>query len=185
MYYSFSGNASEANYEQEIITSRLEKVDFLKTSSQSPFVMNGKAMNGLTYFPIDKSYQVTAKVEKITTRQYLSVSSSDGTQQRYLKYARLHFELYGSDHSLLVLKPMFTPGLFLAFADETSGNESYGAGRYLDISGIKGDRLVIDFNLAYNPYCAYEPSFSCPFPPTENILPARIKAGELKYSKTN
>ena len=72
--------------------------------------------------------------------------------------------------------------LFLAFADETSANETYGAGRYLDLKKVPAATSIeLDFNLAYNPYCAYNDSYSCPFPPAENILRIAIRAGEKKY----
>ena len=92
----------------------------------------------------------------------------------------------GIENKLLILELMeMGPQrgkLFLAFADETSGDETYGAGRYLDVKKVPAaTSVVLDFNLAYNPYCAYNDSYSCPFPPKENILKIPIKAGEKTY----
>lgn len=182
VYYSMSGGQSDEEYAQSVLDERAEKEDFLKTSSQSPFVVADQEPESFNYYPIDKKWKVTARVEKITKRQTLNVSNSDGSSQRYLKFAWLHFEIDGQDLKLLVLKPMFSPSYFLGFSDETSGESTYGGGRYLDITDLKADRITLDFNLAYNPYCAYVTDYFCPFPPRENILPVKIEAGEKIYT---
>lgn len=71
--------------------------------------------------------------------------------------------------------------LFVPFVDETSGKETYGSGRYLDLEQARGDDYVLDFNMAYNPYCAYNDDYVCPIPPRENKLPIEIRAGEKTY----
>ena len=180
-YYSFSDKGSADDYAVKVRAEREKKVDFLKNSSESPFAMAGLELHPLEYFPIDPKYKVTAKVEKIDTRQFVMIRNSDGTNLRYLKYAWLSFEMEDKSQRLLVLKPMFGLGLFLGFADETSGETTYGGGRYLDLDQIKGDRITLDFNLAYNPYCAYVPNYTCPLPPKENILKVPITAGEKMY----
>ncbi len=181
LYYSLSGGNDDQDYKESVQADRLKKEKFLKSSSESPFVMGGLEMQPLAYFPIDTKYKVIAKVEKIETRQFVMIRNSDGTNLRYLKYAWLHFKINNSKHKLLVLKPMFGLGLFLGFADNTSGETTYGGGRYLDLEQIKGDRITLDFNLAYNPYCAYIPNYTCLLPPKENILEVAIEAGEKNY----
>lgn len=178
-YYSLQTDSDA--YEEEVWKKRNEKEDYLRTGSESPFVLSGTEPQELLYYPIDESFRISARIEKIETRQYVTISNSDGTSQRYLRYAWLHFELKGQDQKLVVLKPMFSPGLFLGFADGTSGETTYGGGRYLDIEQVKGDRMILDFNLAYNPYCAYDEGFTCPLPPAENVLTVKLEAGEKKY----
>ena len=114
------------------------------------------------------------------------LGTSDGKEEHYLEYAYADFKLHGKAQRLLILELMdMGPNrgkLFLAFADETSANETYGAGRYLDVTRTSGSNTItLDFNKAYNPYCAYNDEFSCPFPPKENLLTVAIMAGEKNY----
>ena len=181
VYYSLgAGNGQEA-YETAIREKRLAKETYLRTGTASPFVLSGTTPEDLSYFPIEEDYKVTAVVDRITERQVMRIQNSDGTSSQYLKYAWLTFELKEQPMKLLVLKPAFSPGFFLGFADETSGDSTYGGGRYLDLSFKNASEIIIDFNLAYNPYCEYTPDFSCPLPPKENILPIAITAGEKQY----
>src|SRR5258706_16232832 len=112
--------------------------------------------------------------------------TSDGKEKRYLEYAFVEFELNDVPSKLLILEIVddgqYRGALFLAFADSTSATETYGAGRYLDLKKTPGaTSITLDFNEAYNPYCAYSDNFSCPFPPKENILKTAVRAGEKKY----
>lgn len=182
-YFTLSVEESDEAFEALIIRHRAKKENFLRTNSGSPFVQEGKEAGAFSYFSIDKKYRVTAKVEKIQERQISLMQNSDGSFQRYLQYAWLHFEIDEKSLKLLVLKPTGGAGVFLGFADDTSGDTSYGGGRYLDIGEIKGDQIILDFNLANNPYCAYSEKFQCPLPPKENILTVKIEAGEADYEK--
>lgn len=184
VYLSQSGGESVEDYIEKIETVRSEKEEYMKTSIESPFKNSSKPFTGLNYFPANLDYKVKAKIEQIETKSYLNLTTSAGKSEKYLKYAYAKFELKGQEMKLLLLKkangskkePIFT-----AFADDTSGKSTYGAGRYLDLSFKNATRIDLDFNLAYNPYCAYNDSFSCPFPPSENILPVSIEAGEKPY----
>jgi len=101
-----------------------------------------------------------------------------------VKYGRVEFDLNGMRLRLVVYKSAedpFARSLFIPFSDETSGRETYGSGRYLDLEEQGGDDYELDFNLAYNPYCAYNDQYTCPIPPRENRLPVRILAGEKNY----
>jgi hypothetical protein len=182
VYYSMEGDKAK-DHEKYVRAERAKKEDYLRTGSESPFVKAGKKMDTLRYFPIDKSYQVTTRVELVETRQPVRLGNSDGTVTNYLRYAWLHFKLHDQEHKLVVLKQQFGVGYFLAFTDGTSGETTYGGGRYLDIGEIKGDRYTLDFNLAYNPYCAYSSEYTCPLPPKENSLSVQIAAGEMDYGK--
>ncbi|WP_234997888.1 DUF1684 domain-containing protein [Mucilaginibacter sp. OK098] len=117
-----------------------------------------------------------------------------GTGQQYVRYATLSFTLKGKPMQLSLYKsvslsklPQYSDYLFLPFADETNGVSTYAGGRYIDLStgDLKGNTLVIDFNKAYNPYCAFGGGYSCPKPPDENKLQVAIEAGEKTFAGKN
>ncbi len=112
------------------------------------------------------------------------ITSSKGSQQAYLKYGTLSFELQGKRLKLYVYKSAedpFSRSLFVPFSDATSGIETYKSGRYLDLEEQGGDEYDLDFNMAYNPYCAYNEEYICPIPPGENTIAVKIMAGEKNY----
>ena len=122
--------------------------------------------------------------ENYEGRKIIYLNTSNGKSERYLKFAWLKFSLDGQLLRLLVLKPLEfgnDKALFCGFADYTCGEGSYGGGRYLDVTIGKSNKTSLDFNLAYNPYCAYVDKYICPLPPPENILPISIEAGERAY----
>jgi hypothetical protein len=183
---SLQGGKSTADYQAFIENDRKEKAEYLKSGAGSPFVKDNIPFTGLNYFPANEKFNIRAKLEHIEEKKVVMLGTSDGKEQKYLEYAYAVFELDEVENKLLILESMeMGPQrgqLFLAFADETSGIETYGAGRYLDVKKIPAATSVdLDFNLAYNPYCAYSDSFSCPFPPKENILKVAILAGEKSY----
>jgi hypothetical protein len=109
-------------------------------------------------------------------------------QPEYRTYGTLTFKLFDSTIRLqvyqnveLIKKPGFEDYLFVPFTDNTSADESYGGGRYLDLRVPLSKSIEVDFNRAYNPYCAYNHKYSCPIPPAENHIPLKMKAGEKKY----
>ncbi len=183
--YSFLGQGeSEEDYIEKIKQERVEKDSFMKESESSPFVNKRDEFTGLQYFPIDPEFKVKATIIKFDSNQYMEIAETGGEVKRYLKFATAQFTLKGQELELLLLKPVgFGPMdvIFTAFADDTSGESTYGGGRYLDLSFKNATEITIDFNLAYNPYCEYTPDFSCPLPPKENILPIAITAGEKNY----
>lgn len=188
VFYSFQGSQDETAYVEEIQKEREEKDRFMRNSSQSPFAQNKDAYKGLEYFAPDISYRVIADLEPITEKKTVILTTNDGKDQRYIEYAYANFKLQGVDNRLLILEIAdMGPArgkLFLAFGDETSARETYGAGRYLDVTKTPGSSTIkLDFNLAYNPYCAYDESFTCPLPPRQNILTIPILAGEKTYHK--
>lgn len=144
----------------------------------------------LYYYPTDNSYRVVARLEFLHNEQPFRLPTSDGTSKEYIRYAKAHFRIGKQDGTLtlfrstdLVLNPAYRDHLFLPFTDQTSGDETYGSGRYIDLSvaDISGDRITIDFNKAYNPYCAYSSGYRCPIPPAENMLLIPVRAGEKFY----
>lgn len=146
---------------------------------------------GLNYFQEDKNFVVKAKLEKSADEKFFLMPTSSGTSRKYIKYGVLKFKLgekdyalnaYQSEAILLSEKSPYKNLLFIPFKDLTNGKETYGGGRYLNINKPEGDEVFLDFNLAYNPSCAYgNEQFSCPLPPKENFLQAEIKAGEKAF----
>lgn len=184
--YSLRGTQDTAAYSEKIQKEREEKDLFMRNSPESPFAATPEKYEGLKYFPADIHYRVIASLHPVSDRKTLVLATNDGEEQRYVEYAYAEFKLDGVSNKLLILE-IADPGpsngqLFLAFGDATSARETYGAGRYLDVTKTPGSNTItLDFNLAYNPYCAYSDHYSCPLPPRENILAIPIRAGEKSY----
>ncbi len=177
------GDGDDSDYTASVLSEIADRKKFLKTSSESPFIQFDQPYREPVYFPVDSRYRVNAQVERIQKRELVTVGSSDGQSQTYQKFAWLNFSLLGEKQRLLVLKPYGLGQVdlfFLAISDLSSGESTYGGGRYLDIVIGKSNKVVLDFNLAYNPYCAYVDDYVCPFPPSENMLNIVVEAGE-KY----
>jgi uncharacterized protein len=185
IYYSFQVTYSSGNYVVEIANERKAKNEFMRSSEDSPFADKRKNFLGLNYYSPDLSYRLSAKLIPIEDRKTVVLPTSDGHEKKYLEYAFAEFKLKGELCRLLILEIMDDPyrgTLFLAFADSTSAHATYGAGRYLDLKKVPGaSSITLDFNEAYNPYCAYSENYSCPFPPKENVLKVAVRAGERKY----
>lgn len=186
LYYSMPSGKTEQEYEHAIHQERQAKNDFMKNDASSPFVTTAKPFDSLKYFKPNLKYRIKASLDDIENNKVVLLATSTGESARYLEYAWASFELDGIRTKLLLLEVMdMGPQrgkLFLAFADKTSANESYGAGRYLDLKKVPAATSIeLDFNKAYNPYCAYADVYSCPFPPRGNILPVAIHAGEKVY----
>jgi uncharacterized protein len=146
----------------------------------------------LRFYPLDPSYRVVAHFEKYADSPWFPMATSGAGRQIQRKYGRLTFTLHDTTLHLmlyqsqaLLQKAETRDYLLIAFTDATSGIDSYGAGRYIDcmVNDIRGGTLVLDFNKAYNPYCAYTTGYNCPIPPRENDLPVAIHAGEKNYGK--
>jgi uncharacterized protein (DUF1684 family) len=165
-------------YRRELLEERAEKDQKFRTGSDSPITSKSQ-FTGLTYFTPDPTYRVTARLEPFADKtQKLVVRMSDGSEEVYEKFAHVVFRLNGETCRLLVVKVDETYSIL--FRDATSGKETYGGGRYLELDPKQmGDtQAVLDFNTAYNPYCAYNPGYACPLPPAENNLSVAVKAGE-------
>ncbi len=186
IYSFFSTEQSDAKYVEQVQVERAEKNEFMKNSDGSPFGEFRDTFTELRYFPITLGYRVTAQIEPIKDKQVRTIVTSTNEQKNYLEYAWAHFEVEGVKCKLLLLEVMdMGPQrgtLFVAFTDKTSAVDTYGAGRYIDVKKQPGaSTITIDFNKAYNPYCAYVDDFSCPMPPKENYLDVMIRAGEKNY----
>lgn len=178
-----SGEADET-YIVRIEQQREEKGRDMRNAEDSPFAPDSVQYKGLNYFPIDRNYKIKAKLDLIADKKIVTLPTSDGKKKQYLEFAYAVFDLHNKVHRLLILETVggeFDGMLFLAFGDDTSTEETYGAGRYLELEQEGKNTITIDFNLAYNPYCAYTDGYSCPFPPEENLLEVPIRAGEMSY----
>lgn len=186
VYFSVSSGPDPKAYAAGILEEREKKEAFLRRDPDSPFRGKEDSLRPLQYFAPDLTYRVMASLEPVQQKQVRVLQTSTGEQARYLDYAWASFTLGGQEQRLLILEVMdMGPNrgkLFLAFADGTSARETYGGGRYLDLKKVPAATSIeLDFNKAYNPYCAYNENYSCPLPPTENILPVTILAGEKAY----
>lgn len=166
----------------ELDNFRTQKDAFFATP-QSP-LEPGTSFQGLSYFPESEALRFMASIEPSPGGE-LTVGTSDGQSRSYQRAGIVRFEVNGTDAQLTLLHHTGDDGYFVPFRDATSGKESYGAGRYLDLDLEENGVVSLDFNLAHNPYCAYSEAYSCPLPPAENWLTAPIEAGEKKYEPTN
>ena len=186
IWYGFSDGGDTSGYIKELEQNRSEREQYLKTSSESPFRSNPERFHPLSWYKPDPTFRFQADLEPVKKREPVILSTSDGSTRTYLTYAWAAFDYGNLRHRLLIMEVLDSGPqrgtLFLAFTDETSGSETYGAGRYLDLRKVPGaTTILLDFNRAYNPYCAYNDTFSCPLPPTENNLKSAIKAGEKDF----
>lgn len=186
VFYTARSGKDDAEYAKQVEKLRAEKDEFMKNGDGSPFADSAELFTGLKYFPPSLKYRIVADLEPVENKQMVVLQTSDNKEQRYIEYARAKFTLDNTPCSLLILEVVdngpFKGTLFLAFADQSSAIETYGAGRYLDVKKTPGaSTITLDFNEAYNPYCAYNDNFSCPLPPRENILNVLIAAGEKNY----
>jgi uncharacterized protein (DUF1684 family) len=162
--------------------------DFLEDKN-SP--LKKEDLQFLRFYDADSSYRVTATVEVLANQPGFVMPVFSGTGQEYTKYALISFTLNHKPMQLTLYRsvslsklPQYKDYLFLPFTDDTNGKTTYGGGRYIDLrSGdIKGNTFILDFNRAYNPYCAFSGGYSCPKPPDENHLATSIAAGEKTFA---
>lgn len=173
-------------YGPKLEQARQKKDASFRSGKDSPIPDTLRAgFAGLNYYPIKPEYRIIARLERFPEEEFLQIKTSTGSSESYLRWGWAHFQWQGQQLQLLILQPTTgdTDYLFAPFADETSARETYGAGRYLDIPEPEGNKVVLDFNQAYNPYCAYNETYTCPLPPAENILPIAVEAGEKSYEK--
>jgi uncharacterized protein (DUF1684 family) len=147
-----------------------------------------KSFKGLDFYPIDPKYKVEASFVRTPNEKTFKMKTSTTRTPEYVKYGELRFTLEGKACQLnlyqnieLIKKEGYADYLFLPFFDLSCGQDSYIGGRYLDLRIPKGDTLIIDFNKAYNPYCAYNHKYSCPIVPLENNLDLMVPAGVKKF----
>ena len=173
-------------YNNDLTPFQREINDFFKDASVSPLKKRDlKNFRGLDFFTYDSTYLVTAKLTKTPKEKPFMMLTTTDMVVEYIKYGTVSFELLNNQYSLDIYKNLEDPNerdnLFLPFLDDTNGNESYGGGRYINLSIPQVDNLIIDFNSAFNPYCVYDEKYSCPIVPRENYIPLEIKAGVKNF----
>ncbi|HKK79567.1 MAG TPA: DUF1684 domain-containing protein [Phaeodactylibacter sp.] len=175
-------------YQQHIADHRAAYKQAFVDDSHAP--LDEAGVEKLAFFPPDSAYRVKAAFERTKEAEPFDMATYSGITKPYVQYGTLTFELHDTTLQMavyqslrLVRMPQYRDHLFIPFKDVTNGEATYGGGRYMDISknDIKEGQLQIDFNKAYNPYCAYSDGYNCPIPPVANHLPVAIEAGERSY----
>ncbi len=160
--------------------SRREKDAFFKSNRQSPLnAAQKKEFTSLPYYPENPALRLKLPLERLANPKQAFIITSTGDEREYWQVGQVRFMVDGNEATLQIYEADY--GFFLPFSDATSPTETYGAGRYLEPEDLGDGTLLIDFNLAYNPYCAYNERWSCPLPPAANRLQVRIQAGEKKF----
>nr|WP_221276851.1 DUF1684 domain-containing protein [Deinobacterium chartae] len=153
-------------------------------SAQGPLeAAQRSAFSGLRYFAPDEAYRVRAAVVPAGSVEEIELATTSGEARLFVRLGYAEFELPTGRAQLDLFAPAGDPEpqrAFVPFRDATSGRETYGTGRYLD-APLEGGEVLLDFNLAYNPYCAYQEGWSCPLPPRQNWLSLEVRAGELDF----
>ena len=188
-----SQDSKTKSYIQEIRKHRYEKnIEFADKKTTPLTKKDFKKFSSLSFFPIDSSYRIEAKFVLNENPVLFEMPTTTSRLPIYKTYGTATFNLNGKTHELqvyqnqeLILNPEYKDHLFVPFTDSTNGNESYGGGRYIDTTFPKDGIILLDFNKAYNPYCAYNDRYSCPIPPKENHLDIAIKAGVKAFKSTS
>lgn len=174
---------------KEIMTYRKTHLDELLADVRKPITPEEKGL--ITYFTFKKSWQVEAEYIALEKEPVFQMPTYSGITRDYRKFATATFThgkkkimVFLYQNMTLIRQPQYKDYLFLPFKDNTNGVESYGGGRYMDvrISNVKDGKIILNFNKAYNPYCAYNEGFNCPIPPQENHLNLAIRAGERNFA---
>jgi uncharacterized protein len=174
----------QENWARALSRFRAEKDDYFRTSHESPMLHSDSTpFKGLNYFAPDPSLRLEVKLQRYANPDGVMLSTSKGTRQLFNRVGFFDLTMGGNPVRIHAYQSaqQDDPNLFIPFRDATSGKESYGSARYIDLEVQHDDEYALDFNYAYNPYCAYSDSWTCPLPPTENWLNVPIPAGEKKY----
>lgn len=158
---------------------RAQKDSYLRESPDSP--LEDPDFAGLRYYPEREGFVVRAPFEPFAGREVVLLETSTGDEQPYFRAGRASFVLDGQPCALMLYQPAFetdSTQFFIPFRDATSGHKTYGAGHYLEASLLSNHQLLLDFNYAYSPFCAYSPRYRCPLPRAENRLAVAVRAGE-------
>lgn len=178
------------DYARGLALQRKEKDYYFKADPDSPIpAALREDFTGLAYFPLDPKYRLRVRLARLPNAEPVTLATSKGIPRPMVRYGSFDFTIDGLAQRLHAYRSVPQPGhdhevasLFVPFRDATSGKESYGAARYLDLEFEPSEAYILDFNLAYNPYCAYSDDYVCPFPPKENWLTVAIRAGEKTFA---
>lgn len=180
-----AGLEHQSLYSLELTKDRKQKDLYLLTNERSPLKEEDKdRFEGLDYFAPDTAFAFPVTLRRYPAPKEIVMATSKDKPREMWCIGYFPFQYEGAEHRLQVYMPKDTSDgayWFIPFADASTGKETYEGGRFIDIEDISSDSTFLDFNYAYNPYCAYNPRYDCPIPPAENRLSVAIRAGEKKY----
>lgn len=183
-------NVNAQDYKTHLEKHRQEYKEAFLQEDRSPIKVDD--VKFIQFYDADETYVLNAKFSPAIDAKEFDMATYSGVTKKYVKYGTLYFSINKISHQLTVYQsislmknPEYSDYLFIPFKDFTNGVETYGGGRYLDYrtGDIVNNVMKLDFNKAYNPYCAYSDGYSCPIPPEENHVKTEIKAGEKKFGK--
>lgn len=186
-----SCQAQDTVYVNSVLKHRQEKnVEFLDAVESPLDAEKLKYFKGLNYFEVNGDFKVEGLFKRTEKEKPFIMPTSGEKKPEYVKYGEISFSLNGKVQALsvyqnvqLTKKEEYKDYLFIPFKDLSNGSSTYGGGRYLDFKIPEGEKVTLDFNLTYNPYCCYSNKYSCPIPPEENHLSIEIPAGEKSFEK--
>ena len=192
--FTVFGMSAQDAYTKEIMSYQYEQNLKFHNKETSPLTAKElKKFRALPFYKIDEKFKVTAKLIKEKDPVIFEMQTTTSRKPLYVKYGTLTFTIDGKEQTLAIYQnkdfdrdPQYKDYLFLPFTDKTSGDESYGGGRYLDVLTTDENAdgtITIDFNKSYNPYCAYNSKYSCPLTPKENTVSVALKAGVKVFKK--
>jgi uncharacterized protein (DUF1684 family) len=173
--------------EQQVLEWRKERDAFFKNHQRSPLLPEDKKnFKALKYYPFNPQYVFSSNIERFifqidNPKYYATFLTNKGLNKRYIRYGKFHFQSKGKEYSIEIYKSILSDTLFIPFKDKTNGKETYEGGRFIDAEILPGYKMVLDFNMAYHPSCAYNEKFICVLPPRENMLDLEIRAGEKNF----
>jgi len=172
-----------------LLADRQAKEERFLDHERSPLTQAQKeAFDGLEFYPVDLDYRIRTTIHEYPAKDTIEMAMSAQGTQKYIRWGEFEFSVHDHTVNLRVYKPLqysdeYHPYFFIPFRDQTNGAATFEGGRYLDIPIHESNRYVIDFNRAYNPYCAYNPNgWTCPLPPDENTLDFPLRAGEKAFT---
>ncbi len=161
---------------------RAGKDEFFRDAPDSPLTASQhRTFKGLSYYDENPALALELTAVPFPIRELVTMQTSTGGEAVYERWARVTFEVDGVEAGLTLYREPGSGHIFLPFQDSNAGTETYGAGRYMEVLPLDEGRVLLDFNYAYNPYCAYNDGWSCPIPPAENRLKVPIRAGERTF----
>jgi uncharacterized protein (DUF1684 family) len=175
------GDDADTSYEQTVMQDRVQRDMQMREKESVLPPGRRKSFRGLDYYPVDSTYRFVVPFRPTAAPDTVMLAENTGRIRAQVRIGHVTVPLPVGDARLAVFRGASDDPrgrLWVPFADATNGDETYEAGRYVDLSRTGDDSVVVDFNRAYNPTCVYNPEYACPLPPKENRLDARIPAGE-------
>ena len=190
---SLFGQSNNGSFKEEVKQFQQELNDQYSDSAHSPLLDKDRLnFNGHDFFEPNPVFYVQAKFKRTKNEEVFEMKTSTSRRPTYKKYGEIKFKINGKKFKLniyqnqrLMNNELYANHLFLPFTDLTNGEESYGGGRYIDLTISDSKTMIINFNKAYNPYCCYNSRYSCPIPPKENHLNIKVTAGVKAFKEGN